>query len=681
MKRLCLFTESSLKPQVRTELHYWRGVCASIRAEIEGGTPKMTAYARAAIRFGRPQPTIIRHYIGWMKWGDEFLVSDYHKIGVQGLPMEFRDWCREFHLLHQRERTAQQVFRMIVQQWRDWRAGDVTKAIPGYLTPPEPTWKTGLPLGWSYSNLTKKNNGMPSRAERVMRRKGMSALREHLPSVIKTRIGLEFGAGIQIDDQVYDTWLNVEGMHKATRAVGFDAMEMLSAHRFSSVFKPVLWDESGDMKKMLTGEESLWFIVHFLTRHGYRADIGTTIFGEHGTAHMERGLLEGLQRVTDGKIKFRAGGIVTQPILKDTGFLVESTKFGPRMMAGQPKGNFKHKADIEGSFALLRTVMSHLRAPTGTRLHAPEEDYALQKYNAAILKAAEKISPQRAALLIKPVMTWQEFADCVHWANNFIAKRDWHNLEGWEECKFMEQVVRLNPAEPDQVITYDEIMAMTNPDTQAHFMKLLAEPPFGAVRRMSPLKVFSDHEKLLTRLQRHHWGLCIPIEYAHKDTVQKNHTIAFKHRLSRPGERHTYFAKAYPHHGRPVNLHAGEDVLVYCNPFDPAIALVCEPNGIAIGLIKEVPKTMKLDKDGALRVYGQIEALRAEITQDAVAGARATLAAEREHMHEHNARVIAGKPVTEEEREAHEAAEEVIHFDEPPTEPFEDDDADVQFSD
>ena len=83
----------------------------------------------------------------------------------------------------------------------------------------------------------------------------------------------------------------------------------------------------------------------------------------------------------------------------------------------------------EGSFALLRTVMSHLRAPTGTRLHAPEEDYALQKYNAAILKAAEKISPQRAALLIKPVMTWQEFADCVHWANNFIAHRIyWANI-------------------------------------------------------------------------------------------------------------------------------------------------------------------------------------------------------------------------------------------------------------
>ncbi|WP_172682941.1 hypothetical protein [Verrucomicrobium spinosum] len=274
---------------------------------------------------------------------------------------------------------------------------------------------TGLPEGWSKENLSRLK---PSKFSLITRRRGTMAAKEMLPNIIRTRVGLEFGALYQIDDQDYDVYTNLVGINRrAMRPSGFNALEVLSACHFAHCAKPMIYNPEDGSRSRLTEEDCAWFVLFVLTEHGYRADVGTTFMAEKGTAAIRAALAEGLARVTDGKVQVATSGILGGPMLEGLAF------------KGAPRGNFRFKSHIESSFALVRTIMSHLKGATGTRLTAPEENYALLKYNDKLLKWAEKLPPQRAALLVKEVMTWQEFGQVNHTLMEMMNQRDWHDLE------------------------------------------------------------------------------------------------------------------------------------------------------------------------------------------------------------------------------------------------------------
>jgi hypothetical protein len=652
---------SSLDVRCRAEIERWRTLLQQVAQERGSGTPLTVALQHVARTGGVAFGTLKTKWFAFDKRGVAALVNRAKFPGTRtGLPALFKQHVRAMHELHQRNNTGRNVFRMIVDQWRGWRAGDSTKAIPGYTTPPEPLPETGLPRGWSEGNLSRRKNGKPSRYELDLRRKGTASAKAHLPTIIRTRVGLEFGQAIQIDDQDYDVWVNLEGINKkAMRPAGFNAFECLSGSHFATCFKPVIFDPQSSTKERLTEEDCVWFVISWLTTHGYRADCGTTIMAEKGTAAIKAALAAGLALVTNNKVQVATGGMTGKPLMKDMGFPVTSSTHGERMMAGQSRGNFKFKSDIEGSFALVRTLMSHLRGPTGTRLHAPEEDYALQIYNTSLLKWAEKLPEARAQLLMKPVMSWAEFSEITHWIYGQMDQRDWHQLEGWEQLGFMEQYYRPDPSQPDLTVPMSEIMAMPDPVTREGLLALMAMPNRGGLRRLSPRQVFTQHRHLLTRLDRHTWNLAIPNEYACETTVRDNHTIVVKNRA--PGGRDfTYMSRCTTPRGFSVNVPAGEKVRVYANPFCPEEALVCDARDAAIGLATLMLPTCKLDKEGALRSFASVQQMRAEMDVETKARAAATMGAQRAYMVERNRAVIDGEVITDDERDGADASRAML---------------------
>jgi len=649
------------KLSARADVNRWLKLLGAVRQQIKHGAALTRAMEEVAGRNGVAYGTLKTKWFGFQSRGVEALINRAKHPGSRvGLPSLFKQWLRTMHELHWRGQTGEEVARKVIAQWRAWRAGDPTKAIPGYDSPPDPMPGTMRPHGWTTGNLNRLSNGKPTKHELDQRRLGTAAARKHLPSIMRTRVGLEFGQLIQIDDQDYDELINIEGVNsKAMRPAGFNAFECLSTSHFSFCMKPLLWDAEDKTRGRLTAEDATWFILTFLTEHGYRADVGTTILGEKGTAVVEPALQEGLATVTGGKLKVMTGGMTSNPLMKDMGFPVTSTKHGTRMMAGQSKGNFRVKSDIEGSFALVRTLMAHLQGPTGTRFKVLEENYAKEIYNTHLFKWAEKMPPHRAALLIKPFLSWPEFADLAHWIYRQMDERTWHQIEGWERCGFMESRYIPDLANPDHSIPESEILALPDEATRARMLDAMALPNHRLYCRLSPRRVFQSHRHLLTKLDRHLWNVALGGQYACITRVRDNHTIVVKDRAP-GGSDFIYLARARTKQGFTVTLPAGTPVRVYANPFSPDEALVCRESDEAIGLITRMLPTMKLDREGALRNHGKVEQFRAELDIETKARAAVTLGAQRAHMIEHNRALIAGEPTTDAERAGAKASQDML---------------------
>src|SRR6185295_476494 len=86
-----------------------------------------------------------------------------------GLPQQFVQFWRGILEDHQRDRTGKAAFRQLTMQWRAWRAGDDSLAIPGYELPPPPDVSTGFPRGWSIPNL--RRHGL-KKYEKALRHQG-----------------------------------------------------------------------------------------------------------------------------------------------------------------------------------------------------------------------------------------------------------------------------------------------------------------------------------------------------------------------------------------------------------------------------------------------------------------------------------------------------------------------------
>ena len=51
---------------------------------------------------------------------------------------------------------AREAWMELCDQWRRWRAGDASAAIPGYVSCPAPDPRTDLPRGWTFSGFRKR---------------------------------------------------------------------------------------------------------------------------------------------------------------------------------------------------------------------------------------------------------------------------------------------------------------------------------------------------------------------------------------------------------------------------------------------------------------------------------------------------------------------------------------------
>jgi hypothetical protein len=179
--------------------------------------------------------------------------------------------------------------------------------IPGYSEWPTINPETGMPDGWTLSNLQKKIQ--PDKLERALVTQGRAAAKNFSLKVRTTRVGALLLQDIFADDHEFNQKIIVPRQMEFLRPRGFFIVDFLAAFACRRFFKPTFWDDELQKKKALTELDFLHTTISYLTKIGYRTDEhGTTMTGEHGLTILRKPYTERLLEATGGKFHFVTGG-------------------------------------------------------------------------------------------------------------------------------------------------------------------------------------------------------------------------------------------------------------------------------------------------------------------------------------------------------------------------------------
>jgi hypothetical protein len=547
-----------------------------------------------------------------------------------GLPAAFVEFWKS--LCERNQRKTAPARRVLIQQI--WKTGygpcPVTgkpihyKQIPGYDTWPEAEVGGDYPKGWSVANL---NRHAPTRFELAVSRIGREAAAQHRRKVFTTRFGLAVGRFYLFDDLEYDKKVNWPGAREATKPLGLVGLDLYSACAIALGFKPTLIDSEG-AKKKLREKDMLWLVAHVLCNKGYRSDeFGTTLVVEHGTAAIRTDFEERIATATGHKVTVDRSGI--------------SNEHMSGLFEGASKGNPRFKAALESLFNLVHNEGAGLPGNTGKdRQHAPTESVGLERYNSQLLKLAQSLPPERAALLQFPVLSFSHFVELTLDIYHRINHRTDHRLEGWEKCGHIQQDFTLNlPGLPPAPLSQEQWFALSPVQRAA------LEPNISAdCRRLSPQEVWNRGAKDLHRLGNEMLPVLLGPDFGEERAVGKNGyiTVEDKELCHGADDPLRYPAPAYD---------VGEKFLTYLNPHNVHQLILTDAQGrYKDTLPLQEPPTR--GDHAALRA--QLGAARKEEAQRLapVLGRLAPVVEARRDMHRRNLAVVNGQPVTPAEIES-----------------------------
>ncbi len=635
-----------LPDKVRQDVLRWQAVMEGLEGAAHGTLGKMME--RVAAERGLSVKAVRAKYDGWRKEGWRALC---HRRRLKGssLPGTFIEFWRGLVECHQRERvTVKQAHRALLARLEAWtRAGgarDCEYAIPGYDRPPRRLHATRLPMGWDYNNLLRY---APDKAARALRSRGGKAYSTFVPGVRATREGVAVGQVIFFDDEQPDVMVNLVGRNKEPmRPLGFHALDYVSGCNVMRGWKPQVRNGDGS-KSGLTETDFYWFVIGLLTRYGYRADVGTTLVVEMGTAAIRDDFAERLERATGGKVSRDHSGRFGDPAFR--GMLYE----------GQSSGNFRYKAPIESWFNLERNYMSALPGATGrNRDDKPEESYGLIRADKAWLKMLEGLPLERRLLARSPLMEWGAFVRHADWlVDQVINRRVDHELQDWERCGHVVPV--LSMGEQEVVVSADRLALMA-PEMQG-LIHMMVSQGHGRLRRMSPAEVWDAGCGKMSRLA----GWQIPALMRPEDgrlvrVTQQFELVVEDQEID--SEPLRYIASVQGQHGLRVSLKRGETYLCFLNPYAPGSLQVCEAGaraGAWIGEAVAVPRVSKLDQSGLHKLWHDVQEAtapeRADIERRAAAEIHRRVAEKR-----WNDRLADKSPLTAGEKQAAQGRAEVL---------------------
>lgn len=481
--------------------------------------------------------------------------------------------------------------------------------IPGYSTWPQADAWLGHPVGWSYANLMRwQSDPYDQAAARIGHAK---ASQFRLP-VLTTRVGLEFGQYLEFDDHEFNQRTLFQ--RRPMRPLGFGCVEVLSACICHVGLKPTLWDFEAQVKRKLVEREFMWFVVSVLTTAGYRNDIGTVLIVERGTAAIRAEFEERLRRVTNDKVTAFVGG-----------------RFGKAAHGGQfegrSKGNYRTKALVEGSWALIDNQTAMLPAQTGRgRDDAPEgfsPQAGAEQYTGRILKAADaalregRLTEEQAAQLQFPYPLYQQWTKYALDAFARVNEDCNHDLRDWEKLGFEQPVWRLpevsavaSPCGLPQWLPWSAFLAL--PEAQRSVVKSMLDADASLLKthRMSRQQVFNQHRKLLTPLP---WelvpGLVGP-ENALSDPVEvKGGLLSFRCAEIDPDPIEFYARD----HKAPSNafLPNGSKFTCYVNPYAPTHLVACDAAGKVVAVCPRYIRACRSDEHAIEKLMGDQQAFEA----------------------------------------------------------------------
>jgi hypothetical protein len=512
--------------------------------------------------------------------------------------------------------------------------------IPGYTAWPEADAMTGIPEGWTLSNLMRHTSDPYDQAAA---RVGRSKASEHRLPVLTTRVNLKVGQYYEFDDHEFNQ--KVMFQKKPMRPLGFGVVDVFSGCCFAQGFKPTLWDFEEEVRKKLTEKEFMWFVIAVLTSTGYRRDaLGTTLIVERGTAAIRAEFRERLERVFGGRVKVEVGG-----------------RFGKAAHAGQfngrSHGNFKTKALVEGLWSIVDNQMAALPAQVGKdRDHAPEQLYGLEQYTAQIIKKAEGLSPERQALIQFPCPTFHLWREWAMDAFRRINLNPEHKLEGWEKLGFVQPMWRLpgGGAVSEQWLPWSAFEQLE--ETQKPVVRSLLDRDASLVttRRLSRMEVFAARRRELTPAPLELLPELVGVENAINGGAGKEvkkGLFSFDDGEIDSDPMHFYARDVGSRAGQ--FLPNGEKYIPFVNPYDPRALVACElTTSGKLRVVAVCPRYELADKadEKAIQIrMGEQSAYEASARQR-LNLRHADAAGQKEEMERHNERVFSGAPITAQER-------------------------------
>lgn len=598
-----------LPPDVNAEVDLWFAAFAAVQRPV---VASLRALAR---QMGVAEKSVIRRYYLWRDYGWRGLVNRAKVPGWdpehgllardEGLSEEFIEWFKA--LAERNQRKTRPAFRQFV---RAWQRGDQIPGLDNNLPRHE------LPRGCSYGNLARK---CKDRFALTAMRIGLGAARKFAPQTFSTRAGLWVGSHYMFDDVWHDNFVVFRG--QVVRVLEFGALDVFSACRFAWGTQPRLRNADGT-EEGLKEKFMRMHLADVLFNHGY-SERGTTLLAEHGTAAIREKIEQLLYDRTGGLITVRRSGITGR----------EQAVAG--MALGRGGGNPSFKASLESLHNLIHNELASLPVQTGMDVeHRPESTHGALKHTTDLLKAImnlAKIKPERVALIRLPALEYHaEFLPLLSDIYAQINGRDWHQLEGWNECGHFSIDYRMAP-DTDQWIGRDQFLSLPPTTRELLHSAATADARFLRQRKLSPAEVHAQNRPTLARIPAYVVAEILGLDFAREERVEGSY-FEFTDTEIAPEELR-FESRIRTPEGREVELIDRERYQVFVNPLSPDQLFVHDARGVHLGIAKRVQRVCRADVEALQRAHGRakqrladklapVRARHAGMTQTAIDNAR-----------------------------------------------------------
>jgi hypothetical protein len=610
----------SLPAGERDRVRLWLTHLDNVRRAPRG---KINQAARAAAgALAASVASVLNKLTAWKREGWIALV-DKRKLDCKPEPTGTADPAFQAHLktlLEDNQRCSRAALRQLFRDWRD------RKPIPGYDG--HPGWPA-LPKGWSLRNLYRV---APDKVSLKLVRDGVTSVAAELPQIFTTRVGLYPGSHFVFDDLWHD--VNVRWGNTVTRVLQLAVQDVFSACLFDHGTKPRVPKEAmpGRVSHEGIKEANMrFFLAGILYNHGF-SPRGTILMAEHGTAAISERCEQIIHEATKGLVTVRRSTMTGEEQALLQGW------------TGRCGGNPRFKASLESLHNLIHNELAALPGPTGHDRDEPETTFGIVSYQKWLLKESAKLPERLLNALRHPLLDYStEFVPLLRETyDRIINARTDHKLEGWEACGHVTTDYRLSPASAEW-ISGDHYLAL--PDATRSMLSTLvqSDPATWSRRRyLSPAEVWARRD--LQPIGMHTVCDIIGPDLAREVKVTGSYIEIGACEIN--PEPLIYEARVYTLDNRVVELHTGQKVMAFVNPFFPARLVICDAALRCIGVACLYKRIARSDFDDS--AFGHKKARVAARLQD-IRHRRADEETSIVLARDHNSRLIKGEPVLPED--------------------------------
>ena len=512
-----------------------------------------------------------------------------------GLPPAFvQDWktrCED------NGRAFKPAWRILIKDWKAWRTGDQTKAVPGYDRCPEPEPNKRIPRGWGYSNLLQYT---PDDVELAASGLGREAARKLLPRLLTTRVGSYPFREIQFDDMWHNFLVNVAGQKNACRLLEFGAVDTFSTYIFNPGLKPRLRNMDTGRMEILNERDFHLYVINWILDNGIHPD-GTIFQVENGTARIGGEFGKKLMRWFP-TLKIETGGMSGAPAF-------------PGAYQERAKGNPNSKSLKEGLGKLIQNQLAHLPGQIGiNRDTVPGGHFGRDRENDTLLAIAAQL-PQLRESLQFGFLALKDAVYAVNEIYGLLNLRDDHQIEGWADVGGVVDMFRFSQQSDDWRPLSD--VSKLPPDEQFMLSTVLKMNPELKDRRvLSPAQFLLAHDTRLLKLPDAAIPDLLGPRFGEIAAVL-NGIIAF----TMPGLGKLRFKALYQDaDGFRRRVENGTEVLAHLNPWKPDFLYLSERGtGRYLGKAARDIAHTRGDTDATARAHGRAQADYKDSLHDLVA--------------------------------------------------------------